>query len=69
MTTVRDFLNDYSFADNDTVFLCQYGSRKTTKSMVKDIPTKVQRKELYIVQPHFGGIDYDYNSYRLIYKK
>ena len=66
---VREFLEEYCFADNDTVFLCQLGTRKTVESLVRDIPSKVMRKELITVQGHFGGVEHNYDSYRLIYHK
>lgn len=65
--TVKEFLEEYCFADNDTVFLCQLGKRKTVEYVVSEIPRKLLNKRLSYVQAHFGGKEHDYDSYRLIY--
>lgn len=66
---VREFLEDYCFADNDTVFLCQYGKKQIGHPcLVRDIPDKILGRSLVKVQAHFGGVDYDYGSYRFIYE-
>lgn len=65
---VREFLEDYCFADNDTVFLCQLGKHDTHPCFVRDIPDKILKRPLVTVQAHFGGVEYEYNSHRFIYK-
>lgn len=66
---VREYLESMCFADNDIVFLRKYRGKSDEKYLVSDIPKKLLNKELMTVQSHFGGIEHNYSSYRLITTK
>lgn len=65
---VREYLESMCFADNDIVFLRKYRGKSDEEYFVADIPKKTLNKELLTVQSHFGGVEHNYSSYRLITK-
>lgn len=66
--TVKEFLEEKDFADDETVFMKLLGGEEE-EFKVKDIPRKILNRTLLTVQSHYGGIKHGYASHRFIYLK
>ena len=65
ITTLKMALKEMKLKPKDEVLIYTYG-KETELLIVEDIPTKLLKKEVMLIQPHQGGIEHEYSLYKFV---
>ena len=68
VVTLKMALKEMQLKPNEEVLVYTYGKRGSDSKplTIENIPTKLLKKEVMLIQPHQGGIEHEYSLYKFV---